>query len=69
LVVLGGHTKVPDPGNWKDPWQGTSEATAYGATNAMVKLIFSYMGYTNAFGVVNEIKVCNPSSFEQLSKD
>ncbi|KAJ5762841.1 hypothetical protein N7533_001522 [Penicillium manginii] len=56
LVVLGGHTKVPDPGNWKDPWQGTSEATAYGATNAMVKLIFSYMGYTNAFGVVNEIK-------------
>lgn len=67
LVVLGGHTKVEDPGNWKDPWQGTSEATAYGATNAMVKLIFSYMGYTNAFGVVNEIKVCDPISFEQLS--
>lgn len=57
LVVLGGHTKVPDPGNWSDPWKGTSEASAYGATNAMVKLIFSYLGYANAFGVVNEIKV------------
>lgn len=58
LVVLGGHTSVPDPQvNWRDPWQGTSGASAYGATNAMVKLIFSYAGYTNAFGLVNEIKV------------
>ncbi|KAJ5274111.1 high affinity methionine permease [Penicillium angulare] len=56
LVVLGGHTKVEDPGNWSDPWRGSSDATAYGATNAMVKLIFSYAGYNNAFGVVNEIK-------------
>ncbi|KAJ5581108.1 hypothetical protein N7450_007409 [Penicillium hetheringtonii] len=56
LVVLGGHTKVEDPGNWSDPWRGTEEASAYGATNAMVKLIFSYAGYSNAFAVVNEIK-------------
>lgn len=61
LVVLGGHTKVEDPGNWSDPWRGTEEASAYGATNAMVKLIFSYAGYSNAFAVVNEIKVCNLS--------
>ena len=61
LVVLGGHTKVEDPGNWSDPWRGTSEASAYGATNAMVKLIFSYAGYSNAFAVVNEIKVCHLS--------
>lgn len=58
LVVLGGHTRVVDPKvNWRDPWEGTSGATAYGATNAMVKLVFSYAGYTNAFSVVNEIKV------------
>ncbi|KAI9038215.1 amino acid transporter [Aspergillus affinis] len=57
LVVLGGHTKVPDPQmNWRNAWEGTSEASAYGATNAMVKLIFSYAGYTNAFSVANEIK-------------
>ncbi|KAE8364441.1 amino acid permease-domain-containing protein [Aspergillus caelatus] len=57
LVVLGGHTKVEDPMiNWHDAWKGTSSASAYGATNAMVKLIFSYSGYTNAFSVVNEIK-------------
>ncbi|KAE8159971.1 amino acid permease-domain-containing protein [Aspergillus tamarii] len=57
LVVLGGHTRVEDPMiNWHDAWKGTSSASAYGATNAMVKLIFSYSGYTNAFSVVNEIK-------------
>jgi len=33
-------------------------------TNALVKIIFSYAGYTNAFNVVNEVKVrCDrPSS-------
>ncbi|KAE8135446.1 amino acid permease-domain-containing protein [Aspergillus pseudotamarii] len=57
LVVLGGHTRVEDPMiNWHDAWKGTSSASAYGATNAMIKLIFSYSGYTNAFSVVNEIK-------------
>ncbi|KAJ5085214.1 hypothetical protein N7532_009985 [Penicillium argentinense] len=57
LVVLGGHTRVPDPQmNWRNAWEGSSEATAYGATNAMVKLIFSYSGYANAFAVVNEIR-------------
>lgn len=59
LVVLGGHTKVENPWvNWDDPWKGNTQASAYGATNAMVKLIFSYAGYQNAFGLVNEIKVC-----------
>ncbi|KAJ5222944.1 uncharacterized protein N7469_009184 [Penicillium citrinum] len=66
LVVLGGHTKVEDPGNWSDPWRGTEEASAYGATNAMVKLIFSYAGYSNAFAVVNEIKVLPRSLFSSL---
>ncbi|KAF7586229.1 hypothetical protein BBP40_009213 [Aspergillus hancockii] len=57
LVVLGGHTKVEDPMlSWRNAWEGSSKASAYGATNAMVKLIFSYSGYTNAFSVVNEIK-------------
>lgn len=60
LVVLGGHTRVEDPNiNWRDAWRGTSSATAYGATNAMVKIIFSYAGYTNSFGLVNEMK--NPT--------
>jgi len=58
LVVLGGHTKVVNPQiNWHNAWEGTSKASAYGATNAMIKLIFSYTGYQNAFSVVNEIKV------------
>lgn len=58
LVVLGGHTRVADPmANWRDVWRGTSDASAYGATNAMIKLIFSYAGYQNAFSVANEIKV------------
>lgn len=58
LVILGGHTKVPNPNiNWRNAWEGSSEASAYGATNALVKIIFSYTGYVNAFGLVNEIQV------------
>ncbi|KAF2093562.1 high affinity methionine permease [Rhizodiscina lignyota] len=57
LVVLGGHTSVKDPtANFRDAFNGTSDATPYGATNAMVKIIFSYAGYENAFNVVNEVR-------------
>jgi amino acid transporter len=58
LVVLGGHTSVQNPtANFHHAFAGTSDATAYGATNALVKIIFSYQGYENAFNVVNEVKV------------
>jgi hypothetical protein len=43
--------------NWRNAWEGTSDASAYGATNAVIKLIFSYAGYQNVFGLANEIKV------------
>ena len=56
LVVLGGHTSVPDPhANFVNPFEGT--ATTYGLTNALYKVIFSYAGFENAFNVVNEVKV------------
>ena len=55
FVVLGGNTKVEDPGlNFRDSFAGT--ATAYGATNAIYRLVFSYAGYENAFNVVNEVR-------------
>ncbi|KAB5523079.1 amino acid permease-domain-containing protein [Coniochaeta sp. 2T2.1] len=55
LVVLGGHTKVADPtANFREPFEG--KATPYGLTNALVKIIFSYAGYENAFNVVNEVR-------------
>ncbi|KAG9517781.1 amino acid transporter, partial [Aureobasidium melanogenum] len=55
LVVLGGHTRVQDPGaNFRDAFEG--KATGYGLTNSLVKIIFSYAGYENAFNIVNEIK-------------
>lgn len=57
LVVLGGHTKVADPhANFRDPFSHDT-ITPYGLTNALYKIIFSYAGYTNAFNVVNEVKV------------
>lgn len=57
FVVLGGHTRVPDPhANFRNAFEG--KATPYGLTNALVKIIFSYAGYENAFNVVNEVKVC-----------
>jgi hypothetical protein len=55
LVVLGGHTKVQDPtANFRSPFEG--KATGYGLTNSLVKIIFSYAGYENAFNIVNEIQ-------------
>ncbi|GIJ91786.1 hypothetical protein Asppvi_010759 [Aspergillus pseudoviridinutans] len=57
LVVLGGHTKVEDPkANFRDAFEGSSSASVYGATNALVKVAFSYAGFENAFNVVNEVK-------------
>ncbi|GIK04343.1 hypothetical protein Aspvir_008424 [Aspergillus viridinutans] len=60
LVVLGGHTKIEDPkANFRDAFAGSSSASVYGATNALVKVAFSYAGFENAFNVVNEVK--NPA--------
>lgn len=57
LVVLGGHTRVQDPGlNFRKPFEG--DITPYGATTALYRIVFSYAGYENAFNVVNEVKVC-----------
>ncbi|KAK2803576.1 hypothetical protein FQN51_003338 [Onygenales sp. PD_10] len=56
LVVLGGHTPVVDPKlNFRNAFEGTS-SEAYGITNALVKITFSYSGYQNAFNLVNEVK-------------
>lgn len=56
LVVLGGHTSVHNPtANFHDAFEGTTNS-GYGVTNALVKIIFSYQGYANAFNVVNEVK-------------
>ena len=60
LVVLGGNvSRVPDPhANFRNAFSGFegTQASAYGVTNALVKIIFSYAGYENAFNVVNEVK-------------
>ena len=58
LVVLGGNTSVQNPtANFHNAFEGTTNS-GYGVTNALVKIIFSYAGYYNAFNVVNEVKVC-----------
>ncbi|CAG8046601.1 unnamed protein product [Penicillium nalgiovense] len=57
LVALGGHTSVKDPkANFRNAFEGTGAATAYGATNALTKVWFSFAGYENAFNVVNEVR-------------
>ncbi|KAL1961913.1 hypothetical protein VTN77DRAFT_946 [Rasamsonia byssochlamydoides] len=62
LVVLGGHTKVPDPtANFRNAFEGTTNS-GYGITNALVKVIFAYAGYTNAMNVVNEVKTLKKSA-------
>jgi amino acid transporter len=58
-VVLSGRTSVADPhANFVNSFEG--KATPYGLTNSLVKIIFSYAGYENAFNVVNEVKVGQP---------
>ncbi|KAH6970299.1 high-affinity methionine permease [Fusarium avenaceum] len=57
FVVLGGHTPVEDPKvNFRNAFRGTGSATAYGLTNALYRIIFSYGGYNNAFNLANEVK-------------
>ncbi|RMZ87064.1 hypothetical protein DV736_g5712, partial [Chaetothyriales sp. CBS 134916] len=60
LVVLGGNvSRVPNPHvNFRNSFSGFggTQASAYGVTNALVKIIFSYAGYENAFNVVNEVR-------------
>ncbi|QIX01145.1 hypothetical protein AMS68_006662 [Peltaster fructicola] len=55
LVVLGGHTKVAPTGNFNNSFAGTP--TGYGISNALYKVFFSYVGYSNAFNLTSEIKV------------
>lgn len=48
---------MPDPkANFRNSFEGTTNS-AYGITNALVKVMFAYQGYANAFNVVNEVKV------------
>jgi hypothetical protein len=63
LVVLGGHTSVKEPkANFRNAFDGSGAATVYGTTNALVKVMFSYAGFENAFNVVNEVRVCVDTS-------
>ena len=66
LVVLGGHTNIKDPhANFKNSFDG--HTTPYGMTNALVKIIFSYAGFENAFNVVNEVQVSRSWKFSRVS--
>lgn len=68
FVILGGNTKIENPtANFKDSFHGTETASAYGLTNALYRIIFSYGGYNNAFNVVNEVKVWCPATQYAIS--
>lgn len=47
FAVLGGKTKAPETGNFKDSWEG-SGTSAYGVVSALYGVIWSYVGYSNA---------------------
>ncbi|KAK3190769.1 hypothetical protein K4F52_003085 [Lecanicillium sp. MT-2017a] len=57
LVVLGGNvSRVPHPtANFQNSFEGTT-TNGNDLATALVSIIFSYTGYSNAFNVVNEIK-------------
>lgn len=66
--MLGGHTRVADPGaNFRNAFEKLEGGTtAYGITNALYKIVFAYAGYTNAFNMVNEVKVSRVKSWPVL---
>ncbi|KAG5984949.1 hypothetical protein E4U54_006082 [Claviceps lovelessii] len=62
LVVLGGNvSRVPDPGaNFRNAFQGTT-TNGNDLSSALVSIVFTYTGFSNAFNMVNEIKNPIPS--------
>lgn len=65
-MILGGNTKVANPhANFQNSFAGTT-GNGYGLSNALVKVNFAYYGYTNAFNVVNEVKVGLSVSYRAL---
>ncbi|EAA66771.1 hypothetical protein AN9490.2 [Aspergillus nidulans FGSC A4] len=58
LVVLGGNVSsiTDSTAHFRNAFEGTSNATVYGATNSLINVMFSYQGYENAFNLVNEVK-------------
>lgn len=69
FVVLSGRTRVENPKlNFQDSFAGTGSAGAYGLTNALYRITFSYGGYNNAFNFVNEVKVRFPAPFPSKPK-
>ena len=58
FVVLGGGTHIKDPhANFRNSFDGITN-NANSIVSALVNINFSYTGYSNAFNVVAEIKVC-----------
>jgi amino acid transporter len=56
LVILGGHTSVPNPGaNFTNGFAGTT-SSGYDLSQAMVNISFAFSGWQNAFSMANEIK-------------
>lgn len=60
--MLGGNIpkeRIPDPhANFRNAFESLTPqgATAYGLTNALYRIIFSYAGFEQAFNVVAEVK-------------
>lgn len=57
FVVLGGNVShIPDPNiNYRNAFEGTTD-NGNDLAAALVNIVFSYTGYSNAFNVVNEIQ-------------
>lgn len=57
FVVLAGRIPhIPDPNlNYRNAFEGTTN-NGNDLASALVNIVFSYTGYSNAFNVVNEIK-------------
>ncbi|KAG0691260.1 hypothetical protein C6P40_003511 [Pichia californica] len=68
-VILGGHTRVADPHqSFRDVWKGTT-SDGNDIANSIIKVAFSYGGYSYAFGVVAEHTQTDSGDDEQNKKN
>ncbi|KNC99348.1 uncharacterized protein SPPG_05595 [Spizellomyces punctatus DAOM BR117] len=55
FAALGGHLKIPKPDNFSNAFDGTTD-NAYNYASGLYKVIWSFIGYSNANYALGEVK-------------
>jgi amino acid transporter len=58
FVALGGHVRggAPNPSNFTNAFEGARDVNATSFVNGLYSVIWSFIGYSNVFYVVSEVR-------------